>query len=180
MVGLEFYQVLAGIARVPLRESSLLLHEPATALAFSLALVIAASLAFREWKALPYMASAVALALVLGFAFQLLIQEARPCATVPGRIPCPPGFSLPSIHSLLAFTLAISALGNRSFPLYLAFAAFVAFSRVYLGVHAPAEAFAGLALAFFACVATEMLWKAAGWRVPNEIHIKHDLGKLAP
>ena len=85
---------------------------------------------------------------------------------------------MPSMHALLAFTLAIAAIGNRSFAIYLIYAIFIAISRVYLGVHTISDIAAGLALAFFACVLAEMLWRALSLPIPKEVHMRHTAGKL--
>ena len=58
------------------------------------------------------------------------------------------------------------------------YALFIAFSRVYLGVHTISQVAAGLALAFFACVLAELAFRMMKWEVPQAIHIKHAAGKL--
>ncbi|GEM_PF-729805 len=167
-----------GLIRPGVRAASITINDPFFAVGFSLALVLALTWHFKEWRRLSFMIAAVAIALLLGVAFKAFLQEPRPCIDSPGKIPCPLDFSLPSLHSLLTFTLAIVAVGNRSFPYYLIYALFTAFSRVYLGVHTIAEVAAGLALAFLACVLCEMLWRALKLPLPPGIHIKHTVAKL--
>ena len=167
-----------GLVRMPVREASVLLNDVAFGLVFSAALILAVSWLFHENKKLAFLFSAIAIAFVLGFFFKPLLQEGRPCLTAPSKIPCPPDYSMPSMHALLAFTLVIVSLGNRSFAIYLIYALFVAFSRVYLGVHLITEVAAGLALAFFACVLTELAWKGARLEIPRVVHLKHDSGKI--
>ncbi len=174
----QIFLFLFGLVRTPIRDFSILLDDPAAAFILSAILVIATSFIFREQKRLPFLVSAVAIALLLGFSFKSFLQEERPCASAPSKIPCPADYSLPSMHALLAFTIAIIAIGTRSFPIYLLFALFIAFSRVYLGVHTIAEVAAGLALAFFACVLAELIFRMAALEVPQVVHIRHDLGKL--
>ena len=169
---------LFGFVREPVRALSIALNDVAIGALLSLALILALTWHYREQRMLPYLFCALALALILGFAFKTFLQEPRPCIAVPGKIPCPLDFSLPSLHALLAFTLVVVSLGNRSFPFYLLFALFVAFSRVYLGVHTISQVAAGLALAFFACVLCELLWKAKKWEVPRAVHIKHDSDRM--
>ena len=169
---------LFGLIRPEARFASVALNDTAFAIFFSAALILALTYLFKEQKLLPFMVAAVAIALLLGVSFKLFLQEERPCVETPGKIPCPLDFSLPSIHSLLTFTIAIVAVGNRSFAFYLIYALFTAFSRVYLGVHTITEVAAGLALAFLACVLCEMLWRALKVPLPPGIHIKHSAARL--
>jgi membrane-associated phospholipid phosphatase len=160
------------------RELSILLNDPYVAFAASLALVLIVSYRYKEGARLPFLVLALSLGLVLGAGFKLFLQEPRPCIDIPGKIPCPLDFSLPSLHALMASTIAIVAVGNRSFPIYLMFALFVAFSRIYLGVHTIPQVAAGLALAFFACVLCEIIWRRTGWEIPQGVHIVHDARRL--
>ena len=170
---------LWGLMRPPVREASILLNDPLVVILLSALLVLGCSYFFREWKRIPYLASVVLIGLLLGFSFKLFLQENRPCVAVPGKIPCPTDYGLPSLHALLAFALAVSSVGSRSFPIYLLYSLFIAFSRVYLGVHTITEVAAGLALAFFACVLAEILWRKMKWELPREVRIKHDLGAIS-
>lgn len=167
-----------SLVRTPVRDASIFLNDPVLGFGFAALLVIAVSFIFREQRKIPYILAAVAVALLLGIAFKSFLQEPRPCMETPGKISCPLDFALPSIHALLAFTLVIIAVGNRSFAVYLIFALFIAFSRVYLGVHTISEVAAGLAMAFFACVLNEILWKWRKWEIPQEIHLRHDSARL--
>ena len=167
-----------GLVRPEVRFASIALNDAAFAVLFSIALILALTYLFKEQRRLPFMVAAVAIALLLGVSLKLFLQEERPCALSPGKIDCPTDFSLPSLHSLLTFTLAIVAIGNRSFAFYLIYAIFTAFSRVYLGVHTITEVAAGLALAFLACVLCEMLWRALRIPLPPGIHIKHSAARL--
>ncbi len=178
---MDVYSALAwgfSLVREPVKAASIALNDPFLGAALAMSLIIAVSYFCRETKKLPYLFCALAIALMLGFSFKTLLQEPRPCIATPGKIPCPLDFSLPSLHALLAFTLAIVSIGNRSFPIYLLFALFVAFSRVYLGVHTITQVAAGLALAFFACVLCELAWKEMKWEVPRMVHIRHDSGRM--
>lgn len=169
---------LFGLVRPFVREASIFFNDPASVLISSAALVLATSFLFREQKKLPFLASAVVIALLLGFSFKSFLQVERPCVGAPSKIACPDDFSLPSMHALAAFTIAIIAIGTRSFPIYLLYALFIAFSRVYLGVHTITQVAAGLALAFFACVLTELFFRMMKREVPQVVHIHHDIGKL--
>jgi membrane-associated phospholipid phosphatase len=167
-----------GLIHPEVRLASIAFNDAAFAIAFTIALVLALTYTFKEQRRLPFMAMALLIALLLGLSFKSFLQEERPCMMAPGKIPCPKSFSLPSLHSLLAFTLAILAVGNRSFAFYLSFAVFIAFSRVYLGVHTITEVASGFALAFLASVLCEMLYRALRLPMPSGIHIRHSAGGL--
>jgi len=167
-----------GLVRPEARFASIALNDTAFAILFTASLILVLTYLFKEQKLFPFMVASVAIALLLGVSFKLFLQEERPCVETPGKIPCPLDFSLPSLHSLLTFTIAIVAIGNRSFVFYLIYALFTAFSRVYLGVHTITEVAAGLALAFLACVLCEMLWRALKIPLPPGIHIKHSAARL--
>ena len=174
----QLFLSLFGLIRPEVRFASIALNDTAFALLFTAALILTLTYLFKEQKLLPFMVAAVAIALLLGVSLKLFLQEERPCVDTPGKIPCPLDFSLPSLHALLTFTIAIVAIGNRSFVFYLIYALFTAFSRVYLGVHTIAEVAAGLALAFLACVLCEMLWRHLKISIPLGIHIKHSAARL--
>jgi membrane-associated phospholipid phosphatase len=167
-----------GLVRTPVREASVFLNDPVAGALFFAVLVIVLSFAFKEQKKLPFILTAILVALLLGLSFKSFLQEPRPCVSIPGKVICPLDFALPSIHTLLVFTLVILAVGNRSFAIYLVFALFTAFSRVYLGVHTISEVAAGLAMAFFACVLNEIIWKKMKWGMPAEMHLRHDSARL--
>ncbi len=174
----EIFLAVWGLARAPVREISILLNNPFFVVAFSALLVLGASWVYKEQRKIPFLACALFIALLLGLFFKPFLHTERPCEITPGKIPCPPDYSLPSMHALLAFTLAVVAIGGRSFPIYLIYSVFIAFSRVYIGVHTISEVAAGLSLAFFACVLAELLFRTMKWHVPNAIHIKHDIGRI--
>lgn len=174
----EIFLFFWGLIRYPVREISILLNDPLFVVGSSTMLVVAASWHFKEQRRLPFLLAALAIAFALGLFFKPFLGEMRPCVFVPGKIPCPLDNSLPSMHALLAFTLAIVAIGGRSFPVYLVYSLFIAFSRVYLGVHTISEVAAGLSLAFFACVLAELFFRMIKWHVPMSVHIKHDMERL--
>lgn len=169
---------LFGLVREPVKLASIALNDVWVGMALTLLFMLAVLFYNREQRELPFLFCALAIALLLGFSFKTLLQEPRPCVEVPGKVPCPQDFSLPSLHALLAFTLAIVSLGNRSFPVFLLYALFVAFSRVYLGVHTIAQVAAGLALAFFACVLCELLFRKMKWELPRTVHMRHDSARI--
>ncbi len=81
------------------------------------------------------------------------VARARPCRALEGVrliLACPKSFSMPSGHAMdsFAFVLPLFYLSReyigfvwRLYPIVLA--AFIAFSRIYLGVHYPTDVLAG-------------------------------------
>lgn len=168
-----------GAAFGPIDAASLALNDAVFGVALGIGLIIALSFIFGEQKSLMFAFSALFIALFLGYSFKAFFQEPRPCKASFAKIPCPDDYALPSLHALLAFTAAIVFVGSRSFPFYLIFALFVAFSRVYLGVHTPMQVAASLPLAFFACVLAELMFLSLGWEIPRSVHIKRKAEGLA-
>ncbi len=75
------------------------------------------------------------LAFLIGTTIKEITQIPRPCAELILKTDCGSGYSFPSIHTLTAFTLALGFLDRKKYGIMLFFALFVAFSRIYLGVH---------------------------------------------
>jgi len=167
-----------GLLRPPVLFLSTLLNGAVPFAIITALLILALTLIYKEEKRLPFLACAVVIALLLGYGFKVFLQVERPCVQAPGKVECPSDFSLPSLHALLAFTICTVAVGGRSFPFYLLYAVFISFSRVYLGVHTIPQVMAGLALAFFACVFTEMLWRAMKIPMPREVMLQHNINRL--
>lgn len=164
--------MLPPAAREALIGISVLLNDHLTGTLLGIALILAVSYWFREQKSIPFIAVALLFAILLALLFKPFLAEDRPCAVSPGKIDCPSDFALPSFHALLSFALAIASLGRKSFPIYLLFALFVSFTRIYLGVHTIPDVAAGLALAFIACVAAELAFLRAGWGGQIAIHVQ--------
>ena len=98
----------------------------------------------------------LAIALALALAVKQVVAEPRPCA---GANWCPLDYAFPSTHAVLAFVLVASFLKKKSFPFFLAFALFVSFTRVNIGVHVFADILGAIPIALLAYYATEITWK---------------------
>lgn len=90
-----------------------------------------------------------------------LIARPRPCHSYPSLlhyIDMPSGYSFPSGHTLHSFIPAFMFLFNKKFRtgiILTIMAVFIAFSRMYFGVHYPTDILAGIVLAallVFACM----------------------------
>jgi len=113
----------------------------------TLALIGACTFVLKENRHLKVLVLTLLLGLAISASIKLIWHVPRPCATVPAKIPCPPDSSFPSTHTIAAFSLVAASLGYASLVIYLPFAIFVAFSRVYLGVHTFFDVAASLGLA---------------------------------
>ena len=89
-------------------------------------------------------------------AIKALIAEARPCA---GESWCPEGYSFPSMHAVLAFTLMTGFFNKKSYAFYLFFALFVSFTRLNLGVHIFQDVAGALPVALISYYITDKLWR---------------------
>lgn len=84
------------------------------------------------------------------------VARVRPCRAIEGIrliLPCLSSYSMPSGHAIASFAFAVPlfylprayvALIGRYYPLMLA--AFISFSRIYLGVHYPTDVLVGVIL----------------------------------
>ncbi len=82
----------------------------------------------KRWKVIL----AILIAVVAGMVIKELMAVDRPCI---GDDWCPDDYSFPSTHAVAAFTVMTAFIRKRTFPFYLVFALFVAFTRINLGVH---------------------------------------------
>ncbi len=98
----------------------------------------------------------LALAALLAFGIKHVLAYERPC--VDGEW-CPGGYSFPSMHATVAFTLMTAFLNKKSYPLYLFFALFVGFTRLNLGVHTFYDIAAALPIAMLSYYAIDMVWE---------------------
>jgi membrane-associated phospholipid phosphatase len=99
--------------------------------------------------------AALVLALTAGFALKSIYAIHRPCSGAG----CPTDFSFPSLHAVTVFTLMIAFLDKRSYPLFLFFALFVAFTRLHLGVHTFEDIAGAFPVAILAYHIVDSRWK---------------------
>ncbi|MEW6036198.1 MAG: phosphatase PAP2 family protein [Candidatus Micrarchaeota archaeon] len=109
----------------------------------------------RNDKRLKLMASLALTALLVTIVKTALAHE-RPCSA---EAWCPPGYSFPSTHAAIAFTLMTGFLNKKSYPLFLLFALFVSFTRMNLGVHVFEDIAGALPVALISYYLTDMAWK---------------------
>lgn len=101
----------------------------------------------KRWKII----TALVVVTLLCLATKMVMAIERPCAVgFLSKIPCPHDYSFPSTHASIAFILMIAFLGKDIFPVYFVFAIFIAFSRIYLGVHTFEDIAGALAIAAIA------------------------------
>jgi len=133
----------------------MLLDNPLVLLLILAALIIAFEK--RKNKRLKIVLSLVIVSL-LAIMFKFVIHSERPCVYAP-EVPCPVGYSFPSLHAALVFTLMTAFLNKKSYPFFFVFALFVAFTRLQLGVHIFTDVAGALPLAVISYYLTDMFWK---------------------
>jgi len=95
---------------------------------------------------------------LLGTGVKYLAHEIRPCSTILSKVQCPSDYSFPSSHVVLAFALAAALWKKPNGWIYTIFAVFVAFTRVYLGVHTLFDVFGGMAIGILGNSVVEIAW----------------------
>ncbi len=100
----------------------------------------------------------LALAVLLGTCLKSFMADARPCA---GQDGCPDDYAFPSLHATAAFTLMIAFLNKKSYPAYLAFALFVCFTRLNLGMHDFQDIAGALPVALVSYYLVDSVWRTA-------------------
>ncbi|VVB98386.1 Undecaprenyl-diphosphatase [uncultured archaeon] len=113
----------------------------------------------RRKEKVAKIALAILLAVILGTVVKDVVKIDRPCLITPAKIACPASYSFPSGHTLVAFTVMLAFLNKPSFVFYMFYAVFVAFTRIYLGVHSFEDVAGSIALAPFVYYAADKAWK---------------------
>ncbi len=113
----------------------------------------------RRKGKLAKIALAVVLAVLLGTAVKNVIKAERPCIGLLSKIECPDSYSFPSGHTILAFTVMLAFLNKPTFVIYFMYAIFVAFTRIYLGVHTFEDVAGSIAFAPLAYYLADGIWR---------------------
>lgn len=105
----------------------------------------------RDSRGLLILPAAVLAGEAAATLLKLAFMRPRPCQVLEGArvlVECSPFYSMPSGHATSAFAAMVflSARHRRLLPLFLAFAAFVAYTRPYVGLHYPTDIAAGALL----------------------------------
>jgi undecaprenyl-diphosphatase len=98
---------------------------------------------------------------ILSTGVKYLVHEARPCLIIPSKIECPGSYSFPSSNAAVAFALAAGLWKKPNGWAYTVFAIFVAFTRVYLGVHTFFDVFGGMLLGVAGYLVLYIVWEKA-------------------
>ena len=99
---------------------------------------------------------------IMVIALKNIFAVERPCIGIEAEHGCPSfpfmEYAFPSGHAAVAFLVMIVFLDKRSFPVFWVFALFIAFSRLFLGVHNFEDIAGALVLAPIAYHITDVLW----------------------
>ena len=155
MVLFSISKSAASIHHEWLTTIGLLLNEPV----IFLVIIIGLGLFFeRRHDERVRLGVALLISFILVSAIKSTLAVERPCIAIPGAV-CPIGFSLPSMHGAVSFTLMFAFLKRREFPFLLVFALFVAFTRLNLGVHTFEDVAAALPIAYMSFFLAENIWR---------------------
>lgn len=138
---------------------AVLLNNDAIMVVITVALVLVFE---RRPEKVTKIVLAIALAGLLSIALKYTVQIERPCEALQSKVECPAGYSFPSSHALIAFTVMLAFLNKPQFAIYLAYAVFVAFTRIYLGVHSFEDVAGSMALAPFVYYVADIAWEKTG------------------
>ena len=143
---------IAGLNFSLLTNASLFFHSSLVMAISALLLTALAYFTISDKRKIFVIIATLLLAFAVSESTKPYFAQPRPCPEIPAKTACPSDYSFPSGHAIIAFALMAAMLGETLFPLYFLFAIFIAFSRIYLGVHTFFDIAASLALAF-ACFA---------------------------
>ena len=126
-----------------------------------LVLVLVIAFIAEQGKKRNRLVLTLVLVYILSTGVKYLVHEARPCLIIPSKIECPGSYSFPSSNAAVAFALAAGLWKKPNGWIYTLFAVFVAFTRIYLGVHTFFDVFGGMILGVAGYLVLEMAWERA-------------------
>lgn len=137
------------------------------------ALVLAAAFLAERGKKRNRLLMNLVIIFALGLAVKSIVREARPCTEgiIISKIQCPTGFSFPSDHALIAFALATALWKKPKGYVFAIAAAFVAFTRVYLGVHSAFDVLGGAVLGIAAYIVLDFTWTTLPRRYKDRLSL---------
>lgn len=125
----------------------------------------------KDYSRLTPIVSVISLSFLLALALKPALGLLRPCAFgAQSGVPCPDDFSLPSVHSAVAFGLAAATIGLRTFPVYFIWGLLIGLSRIYLNVHTVSDVGAAMALALFSTAIIDVLGISEGIFTSKSAH----------
>ncbi len=145
-------QIIQSIDIAALREIGLIINDAITYAVIVIALLFLGEQRMEKRKKVLL---AIAISIIAAYAIKEAMSYERPCA---GQDWCPGGYSFPSAHTVVAFTLMVAFLNKRNYIFYLLFAIFVAFSRINIGVHTFYDVVAALPIALMSYYIANILW----------------------
>ncbi|MFN3910372.1 MAG: phosphatase PAP2 family protein [Candidatus Anstonellaceae archaeon] len=109
-----------------------------------------------------------AITFIVSISLKSLFAVSRPCAKLNLSF-CQEGYSFPSSHSAVSFSLLFFSLFNKNFFLTLIFSLFISYSRIFLFAHTLIDVVGGFIIAFFVFyflffenLKEKILWKNEG------------------
>ena len=117
--------------------------------AFIFGLVIIAIILFGEkkWEKRKKIIVAILIGILVGHGLKQIYHIERPCIELNSKVIDCSDYSFPSLHAITVFILSSAFIRRKEYPLYLLFALFVSFTRIYLGMHSFVDIAASGALA---------------------------------
>lgn len=124
-----------------------------------LAIILIFAFIAEEGKKRNRLVLTLAFVFLLGTGVKYLVHEIRPCSTISSKVQCPSDYSFPSSHVVVAFALASALWKKPNGWIYTVFAIFVAFTRVYLGVHTLFDVLGGMVIGILGYTIVEIVWE---------------------